>query len=64
MNLPINKFGEKSNKCVCDDPTCAKCLSINCQNKDCPVHTKERKEAWRHRWEEANKKPFPHPENY
>lgn len=50
--------------CLCDDSDCAKCLSMNCQDKNCLVHTKERKEAWRCRWEEANKRQFPHPKNY
>ncbi len=51
-------------KCKCVNVQCAKCLSINCQDKSCPVHTKEHKETWRRRWEEANKKPFPYPKNY
>lgn len=50
--------------CECDEPQCAKCLSVNCQEKICPTHTKEAKIAWRKRWEQANKKDFPHPENY
>ena len=51
-------------KCVCDNPTCAKCLSVNCQDKNCPVHASALKKAWRERWEKANNKPFPHPANY
>jgi hypothetical protein len=56
----------KNNKktCACKTPLCAKCLSSNCQNKDCPVHTKQAKEEWRSQWEKAHKKPFPHPVNY
>jgi len=54
---------EKIRQCLCDNPTCAKCLGVNCQDKNCPVHTRERKEAWRNRWEKANKRPFPHPKN-
>lgn len=50
-------------KCLCDNPTCAKCLGLNCKDKNCPIHTKEKKEDWRRRWEEANKKPFPHQKN-
>lgn len=34
-------------QCLCDVPTCAKCLSSNCQDEDCPVHTKALKEAYR-----------------
>jgi hypothetical protein len=26
-------------KCQCDDPNCTKCLSINCQDDNCPTHT-------------------------
>jgi hypothetical protein len=51
-------------KCKCIDPNCAKCLGINCQDKNCPVHTKKRKEDWRRRWEVVHKKSFPHPKNY
>mgnify|MGYP001608526443 CR=1 FL=1 len=55
---------EKNKKCRCTDPSCAKCLGVNCQDKNCHTHTAENKKAWHKRWEEANKKPFPHPENY
>jgi len=55
---------KQNKKCLCDNPTCAKCLGINCQDKDCQIHTKERKESWRRRWEKVNKKPFSHPKNY
>ena len=34
-------------KCKCNEPTCAKCLSINCQDENCPTHTKKAKDAWR-----------------
>ena len=54
----------KIKKCLCNNPTCAKCLGINCQDKDCSVHTKVNKEAWRRKWEKANKKSFPYPKNY
>jgi hypothetical protein len=56
--------GKRSKKCKCDVSDCAKCLGINCQDKNCSVHTKERKKAWRDRWEKAKKKPFPHPIKY
>ncbi len=45
--------------CLCNEPTCAKCLSVNCKDDNCPVHTKENKIAWRKRWEKAHHKPFP-----
>jgi len=50
--------------CKCSDPDCAKCLGINCRDKNCLTHTNELKEAWRRRWEQANKKIFPYPKNY
>ncbi len=34
-------------KCLCDNPTCAKCLSKNCIDKDCQIHTKQMKMARR-----------------
>ena len=60
----INNQTELINTCKCDDAFCAKCLSINCQDKNCSMHTKENKMAWRKRWELANHKIFPSPENY
>jgi len=51
-------------KCQCMSSVCGKCLSVNCKDKNCPVHTKEKKEAWRKRWERVNKKPFHYPKNY
>ena len=36
--------GKKSVKlCLCKDPNCAKCLLVNCNDDNCPVHTKELK---------------------
>jgi len=55
---------EVEKKCLCDDPTCAKCLSLNCEDKECRVHTKEKKQAWQQNWEKDNKKRFPHSKNY
>lgn len=51
-------------KCLCDEPRCAKCLSVNCRDKDCIIHTKELKMAWQKNWEFGNKKPWPEPKNY
>jgi len=45
--------------CRCDNPTCAKCLGVNCQDDNCPVHTNERKKAFSTKWEASRKKPFP-----
>lgn len=54
----------KNRKCLCKVALCAKCLSTNCQDKNCPVHTKELKKAWRENWERENNKKFPYPKNY
>ncbi len=51
-------------KCQCEEPNCGKCLSINCQDHDCLVHTREAKARWRRNWEMASRKEFPHPKNY
>ena len=34
-------------KCQCDDSFCAKCLSINCKDDNCPTHTNEKKLRYR-----------------
>lgn len=34
-------------KCLCMNPRCAKCLGLNCEDEDCPIHTKERKDERR-----------------
>ena len=26
-------------KCLCDNPTCAKCLGLNCKDDNCMVHS-------------------------
>jgi len=33
-------------KCLCIVPWCAKCLSINCEDDNCVIHTKTAKENW------------------
>jgi hypothetical protein len=50
--------------CRCSEPHCAKCLSSNCKDKDCLIHTKEAKIAWRRNWELANNKVFPEADNF
>jgi len=30
-------------KCKCNNPDCAKCLTVACKDNNCPVHTMERK---------------------
>ncbi len=64
MGLNFFKNLHVLQKCLCDNQTCAKCLGINCQDKNCKIHTKERKEAWRDKWEKINKRLFSHPKNY
>lgn len=48
---------KETKKCLCDTPLCAKCLSVNCEDKDCKVHTPEAKMRWQKNWEIGNKKP-------
>lgn len=59
-----NKGKVLEKKCICNTTLCAKCLSINCIDKNCTTHTKEAKIAWRKNWEATNKAIFPHPANY
>lgn len=44
----------KDFKCLCENPDCAKCLSINCLDDNCKVHTQEKKEAFAKRWERTH----------
>ena len=52
----------KIKKCRCTGSTCAKCLSINCEDKNWATHTNELKKTWRERdrrddsleWSERN----------
>lgn len=40
----INALKEKMGiKCKCNDPSCAKCLTVSCKDDNCPTHTIERK---------------------
>ena len=34
-------------KCLCTISWCAKCLSTNCEDNDCKIHTRTAKENWR-----------------
>lgn len=34
-------------ECKCDEPDCAKCLLVNCQDESCKVHTSENKKRFR-----------------
>lgn len=57
-------MGKDTKKCLCDEPQCAKCLCVGCQDKDCSVHTKNAKIRWQKNWEVGNNKSFPEPKNY
>ncbi len=35
-------------KCLCDNPDCAKCLGVNCNDNNCSVHVLSRKMQRRH----------------
>lgn len=39
----------KRRECLCKNPTCAKCLLINCKDEDCKIHTQEKKKETRQR---------------
>ena len=43
-------------KCLCDNPACAECLSTNCQDDNCKIHTKDLKIAWHKCWKASNGK--------
>lgn len=34
-------------KCLCDEPQCAKCLIVNCEDDNCSVHTLGAKNKYR-----------------
>ncbi len=34
-------------KCLCDEPQCAKCLAVNCEDDNCSVHTPKAKAKYR-----------------
>ncbi len=34
-------------QCLCTEPLCAKCLSVNCQDKECHIHTIKAKNKYR-----------------
>ena len=39
----------QTKQCLCDNPTCAKCLGVNCQDDNCKIHTKEAKLKFKNR---------------
>mgnify|MGYP001582516893 CR=1 FL=1 len=40
--------------CLCDEPLCGKCLSVNCEDANCKIHTKENKDRWERRHNALN----------
>ncbi|MBS3904207.1 MAG: hypothetical protein KGZ39_02650 [Simkania sp.] len=38
---------DTTKKCLCDEPQCAKCLMVNCEDDDCLVHTAKAKSKYR-----------------
>lgn len=48
------KGGDDTKTCNCDEPLCAKCLSVNCKDKNCITHTQENKDRWKRRREVGN----------
>lgn len=55
----INKLKrELGVKCLCNNSQCAECLSVNCKDENCPIHTKEYKTEWRRIWEINKKTPL------
>lgn len=34
-------------KCLCNEPQCAKCLMVNCEDNNCTVHTLKAKSKYR-----------------
>ena len=62
MKSVVQDDKTKSSKrvCLCKEPLCAKCLGINCEDKNCKIHTINNKKMWHKRWEIANKRKFPH----
>ena len=43
----LNNMTKIKKKCLCDNPTCAKCLLINCEDDNCKIHTKRRKKEFK-----------------
>jgi len=46
-NLSNIELKEKSKKCECQDPLCAKCLLANCQDDNCKFHPLAKKKEFR-----------------
>ena len=40
---------QETKECRCDAVACSKCLSGGCQDGNCQIHTKVRKEAYKNR---------------
>lgn len=46
----LDIFSQHHKKCKCEDPHCAKCLSFNCADANCKVHTKQEKLKYKKRF--------------
>lgn len=42
-----NQYHALKKKCLCDNPDCAKCLVVNCEDDSCKTHTTKRKREQR-----------------
>lgn len=38
---------KETRKCLCDEPQCAKCLYVNCEDDNCAIHTPKAKAKYR-----------------
>lgn len=38
-------------RCLCNEPLCAKCLSVNCKVENCTTHTQGNKDKWKQKIE-------------
>jgi hypothetical protein len=45
--LSYKNSNGKIKKCLCDNPDCAKCLVVNCEDPNCKVHSTARKKRRR-----------------
>lgn len=51
----VPDIGTKDLKtCLCNEPLCAKCLTVSCKDKNCITHTQKNKDQWKRRREGTN----------
>lgn len=46
-NMSYENYKERTRECLCNEPSCAKCLGVNCEDSECKIHTQEAKNLWR-----------------